>query len=96
MASTIEVVSQREKKSRCLPFPISFPGLLWLRGNYDPSSDLEEMEREKEEISKEKPVSIWQLITSTTYRQQFLVAIMVHLAQQFSGINAVSCLAKLP
>uniref|UniRef100_A0ACB8FBD3 Uncharacterized protein n=1 Tax=Sphaerodactylus townsendi TaxID=933632 RepID=A0ACB8FBD3_9SAUR len=63
--------------------------LLWLRGNYDPSKELEEMEREKEESSKEKPVSIWQLITSDTYRQPFLVAIMVHLAQQFSGINAI-------
>ncbi|XP_077204528.1 solute carrier family 2, facilitated glucose transporter member 2 isoform X2 [Paroedura picta] len=63
--------------------------LLWLRGNYDPTKDLEEMEREKEEASKEKPVSILQLITSTTYRQPFLVAIMVHLAQQFSGINAI-------
>ncbi|XP_015268430.1 PREDICTED: solute carrier family 2, facilitated glucose transporter member 2 [Gekko japonicus] len=63
--------------------------LLWLRGNYDPTKDMEEMEREKEEASKEKPVSIVQLITSTTYRQPFLVAIMVHLAQQFSGINAI-------
>ncbi|XP_060098495.1 solute carrier family 2, facilitated glucose transporter member 2 isoform X2 [Heteronotia binoei] len=63
--------------------------LMWLRGNYDPTKDLEEMEREKEEASKEKTISIWQLITSVTYRQPFLVAIMVHLAQQFSGINAI-------
>ncbi|XP_054838634.1 solute carrier family 2, facilitated glucose transporter member 2 [Eublepharis macularius] len=63
--------------------------LLWLRGNYDPTAELEEMEREKEEASKEKPISILQLITSTTYRQPFVVAIMVHLAQQLSGINAI-------
>uniref|UniRef100_A0A8D2LKV5 Solute carrier family 2 member 2 n=1 Tax=Varanus komodoensis TaxID=61221 RepID=A0A8D2LKV5_VARKO len=61
-----------------------------LRGEaYDPTKELEDMEKEKEEASKEKPVSIWQLITSSTYRQPFLVAIGVHIAQQFSGINAI-------
>lgn len=29
-------------------------------------------------------------ICSSVYRQQLLVAIMMHLSQQFSGINAVS------
>ncbi|XP_033006543.1 solute carrier family 2, facilitated glucose transporter member 2 isoform X1 [Lacerta agilis] len=61
-----------------------------LRGaNYCPDKELEEMEKEKEEASKEKPVSIWQLITSPIYRPAFLVAIGVHIAQQFSGINAI-------
>ncbi|KAM6443260.1 solute carrier family 2, facilitated glucose transporter member 2 [Liasis olivaceus] len=61
-----------------------------LRGeNYDFTKELEEMEKEKEEASKEKPVSIWQLVTTATYRQPFLVAIGVHISQQFSGINAI-------
>uniref|UniRef100_A0A8D0EGB0 Solute carrier family 2 member 2 n=1 Tax=Salvator merianae TaxID=96440 RepID=A0A8D0EGB0_SALMN len=61
-----------------------------LRGaDYDPAKELEEMEKEKQEASKEKPVSIWQLVTSPVYRQAFLVAIGVHIAQQFSGINAI-------
>ncbi|XP_066475726.1 solute carrier family 2, facilitated glucose transporter member 2 [Tiliqua scincoides] len=61
-----------------------------LRGaDYDPSTELEDMQREKEEAAKEKPVSIWQLCTSTSLRPAFLVAIMVHIAQQFSGINAI-------
>ncbi|XP_061493295.1 solute carrier family 2, facilitated glucose transporter member 2 [Rhineura floridana] len=61
-----------------------------LRGeSYDPTKEIEDMEKEKEEASKEKPISIWQLITSSTYRQPFLVAIGVHIAQQFSGINAI-------
>ncbi|XP_070802527.1 solute carrier family 2, facilitated glucose transporter member 2 isoform X1 [Pituophis catenifer annectens] len=64
--------------------------LLKLRGqNYDPTKEIEEMEKEKEELSKEKPVSIWQLATTETYRQPFIVAIGVHIAQQFSGINAI-------
>uniref|UniRef100_A0A6J0TML0 Solute carrier family 2, facilitated glucose transporter member 2 isoform X1 n=2 Tax=Pogona vitticeps TaxID=103695 RepID=A0A6J0TML0_9SAUR len=61
-----------------------------LRGQgYDPSKEIEDMEKEKEEASKEKPVSIWQLVTAANYRQAFLVAIGVHIAQQFSGINAI-------
>ncbi|XP_042311928.1 solute carrier family 2, facilitated glucose transporter member 2 isoform X2 [Sceloporus undulatus] len=61
-----------------------------LRGqSYDTTKELEDMEKEKEEASKEKPVSIWQLVTSPIYRQPFLVAIGVHIAQQFSGINAI-------
>lgn len=30
-------------------------------------------------------------IRSSVYRQQLIVALMMHLSQQFSGINAVSC-----
>ncbi|XP_063162516.1 solute carrier family 2, facilitated glucose transporter member 2 [Candoia aspera] len=61
-----------------------------LRGeNYDSTKEIEEMEKEKEEALKEKSVSIWQLVTTATYRQPFLVAIGVHIAQQLSGINAI-------
>ncbi|XP_053160490.1 solute carrier family 2, facilitated glucose transporter member 2 [Hemicordylus capensis] len=61
-----------------------------LRGkDYDPTAEIEDMQREKEEAAKEKPVSIWQLVTSASLRPAFLVAIMVHIAQQFSGINAI-------
>ncbi|KAL7990990.1 hypothetical protein Chor_014420 [Crotalus horridus] len=55
---------------------------------------IEEMEKEKEELSKEKSVSIWQLATTATYRQPFIVAIGVHIAQQFSGINALFLVEK--
>lgn len=61
-----------------------------LRGpEYDTTLEIEAMQREKEEAAKEKPVSVWQLVTSTSLRPAFLVAIMVHIAQQFSGINAI-------
>ncbi|XP_067322433.1 solute carrier family 2, facilitated glucose transporter member 2 isoform X2 [Anolis sagrei] len=61
-----------------------------LRGQgYDSTKEIEDMEKEKQEASKEKPVSIWQLCTAPVYRQAFLVAIGVHIAQQFSGINAI-------
>lgn len=33
---------------------------------------------------------IFPQICSSTYRQQLVVALMMHFSQQFSGINAVS------
>uniref|UniRef100_UPI0037E84F06 solute carrier family 2, facilitated glucose transporter member 2 n=1 Tax=Semicossyphus pulcher TaxID=241346 RepID=UPI0037E84F06 len=63
--------------------------LLRLKGAYDPSADLEEMRREKEEADREARVSILSLIRSSVYRQQLLVALMMHLSQQLSGINAI-------
>ncbi|CAJ1074351.1 solute carrier family 2%2C facilitated glucose transporter member 2-like [Xyrichtys novacula] len=63
--------------------------LLRLKGAYDPSADLEEMRKEKEESDREARVSILSLIRSSVYRQQLLVALMMHLSQQLSGINAI-------
>ncbi|XP_029316919.1 solute carrier family 2, facilitated glucose transporter member 2 [Cottoperca gobio] len=60
-----------------------------LKGEYDPTPDLEEMRREKEEADKEPRVSILSLIRSSVYRQQLCVALMMHLSQQLSGINAI-------
>ncbi|KAM6912424.1 solute carrier family 2, facilitated glucose transporter member 2 [Xenentodon cancila] len=63
--------------------------LLRLKGAYDPTPDLEEMKREKEEADKEPSVSIRSLVCSSVYRQQLFVALMMHLSQQLSGINAI-------
>ncbi|XP_044231986.1 solute carrier family 2, facilitated glucose transporter member 2 [Thunnus albacares] len=60
-----------------------------LKGAYDATSDLEEMKKEKEEADKEPRISILSLICSSVYRQQLFVALMMHLSQQFSGINAI-------
>ncbi|KAJ8357080.1 hypothetical protein SKAU_G00198740 [Synaphobranchus kaupii] len=59
------------------------------KGEYDPSKDIEEMKKEKEEAMKEAQVSIMKLVRSSVYRQQLLVAVVMHLSQQFSGINAI-------
>ncbi|XP_072221219.1 solute carrier family 2, facilitated glucose transporter member 2 [Leuresthes tenuis] len=63
--------------------------LLRLKGAYDPTPDLEEMKREKDEADKEPRISIRSLIFSSVYRQQLFVALMMHLSQQLSGINAI-------
>ncbi|KAF3700997.1 Solute carrier family 2, facilitated glucose transporter member 2 [Channa argus] len=60
-----------------------------LKGAYDASADVEEMKREKQEADKEAKVSILSLIGSSVYRKQLSVALMMHLSQQFSGINAI-------
>ncbi|XP_058472074.1 solute carrier family 2, facilitated glucose transporter member 2 isoform X2 [Solea solea] len=60
-----------------------------LKGQYDTTADLEEMRREKEEADKEPRVSLLSLIRSSVYRQQLFVALMMHLSQQFSGINGI-------
>lgn len=47
------------------------------------------MKKEKEEASTEQKVSVIQLFTDANYRQPILVALMLHMAQQFSGINGI-------
>ncbi|XP_019388276.1 PREDICTED: solute carrier family 2, facilitated glucose transporter member 2 [Crocodylus porosus] len=63
--------------------------LIRLRGNYDPMKEIAEMEKEKQEAASEKRVSIKKLFASSSYRQPILVALMVQVSQQFSGINAI-------
>ncbi|XP_064194819.1 solute carrier family 2, facilitated glucose transporter member 2 [Anguilla rostrata] len=60
-----------------------------LKGEYDPSEDIAGMKKEKEQVMREEQVSILKLVRSSQYRQQLLVALMMHLSQQFSGINAI-------
>ncbi|XP_048398698.2 solute carrier family 2, facilitated glucose transporter member 2 [Stegostoma tigrinum] len=55
----------------------------------DTDKYIEEMKKEKEKIQKEKKVSIAQLLCSSSYRQPLTIALMLHIAQQLSGINAI-------
>ncbi|KAE8603952.1 hypothetical protein XENTR_v10014515 [Xenopus tropicalis] len=63
--------------------------LIKLRGEYDPTKDIEEMKKEKEEAESEKKVSIIQLFKSSNYRQPLVVSLVLHISQQFSGINGI-------
>ncbi|XP_006861893.1 PREDICTED: solute carrier family 2, facilitated glucose transporter member 2 [Chrysochloris asiatica] len=60
-----------------------------LRGCSDVSKDMAEIRKEKEEVSSEQKVSIIQLFSNSSYRKPILVSLMLHMAQQFSGINAI-------
>uniref|UniRef100_A0A452J233 Major facilitator superfamily (MFS) profile domain-containing protein n=1 Tax=Gopherus agassizii TaxID=38772 RepID=A0A452J233_9SAUR len=63
--------------------------LILLRGDCDPTKEITEMEKEKQEAASEKKVSIRKLFSSSSYRQPIIVALMVQISQQFSGINAI-------
>lgn len=58
----------------------------------DVSDALSEMKEEKRQMDAEQKVSILQIFRSRTYRQPIIVAIILQLSQQLSGINAVSLL----
>lgn len=72
---------QEEKKAK--------KSLKRLRGDVDISKDITEMRRERDEAAKEQEVSIYQLFTTSDYQQPTLVSLMLHMAQQFSGINGI-------
>ncbi|XP_016896596.1 solute carrier family 2, facilitated glucose transporter member 1-like [Cynoglossus semilaevis] len=63
--------------------------LVRLRGSEDVSKDLQEMKEESAKMAVEKKVTILELFRSASYRQPLLIAVMLQLSQQLSGINAV-------
>ncbi|XP_007944848.1 solute carrier family 2, facilitated glucose transporter member 2 [Orycteropus afer afer] len=60
-----------------------------LRGCSDVTKDMTEIRKEKEEALNEEKVTIFQLFTNSSYRQPTLVGLVLHMAQQFSGINGI-------
>lgn len=67
-----------------------FAALVRLRGSEDVSDDIQEMREEGMKMAMEKKVSILELFRSRNYRQPIIIAIVLQLSQQLSGINAVS------
>ncbi|KFO93976.1 Solute carrier family 2, facilitated glucose transporter member 3, partial [Buceros rhinoceros silvestris] len=60
-----------------------------LRGTQDVSQDIVEMQEESAKMSQEKKVNVIELFRSPNYRQAIIIAIVLQLSQQLSGINAV-------
>uniref|UniRef100_A0AAY4AAT7 Major facilitator superfamily (MFS) profile domain-containing protein n=1 Tax=Denticeps clupeoides TaxID=299321 RepID=A0AAY4AAT7_9TELE len=63
--------------------------LVRLRGSEDVNADIDEMKAEGVKMASEKKVTILELFRSPAYRQPIIIAIVLQLSQQFSGINAV-------
>uniref|UniRef100_A0A8C9XP46 Solute carrier family 2 member 3a n=1 Tax=Sander lucioperca TaxID=283035 RepID=A0A8C9XP46_SANLU len=63
--------------------------LVRLRGSEDVSKDMQEMKEESAKMAMEKKVTIPELFRVAAYRQPLLIAVMLQLSQQLSGINAV-------
>ncbi|XP_044856583.1 solute carrier family 2, facilitated glucose transporter member 4 isoform X1 [Mauremys mutica] len=60
-----------------------------LTGCSDVSEALTEMKEEKRRMDMERKVSIAQLFRCRIYRQPLLIAVVLQLSQQLSGINAI-------
>ncbi|XP_073342265.1 solute carrier family 2, facilitated glucose transporter member 3 [Pagrus major] len=63
--------------------------LVRLRGTEDVNDDIQEMKEEGMKMAMEKKVTIPELFRSPNYRQPIIIAIILQLSQQLSGINAV-------
>ncbi|KAM9309254.1 solute carrier family 2, facilitated glucose transporter member 3 [Pholidichthys leucotaenia] len=63
--------------------------LVRLRGCENVDDDIQEMKEEGMKMSMEKKVTILELFRSPNYRQPIIIAIILQLSQQLSGINAV-------
>uniref|UniRef100_A0A8C2W659 Major facilitator superfamily (MFS) profile domain-containing protein n=1 Tax=Chinchilla lanigera TaxID=34839 RepID=A0A8C2W659_CHILA len=60
---------------------------LW--GTLDVSQNIQEMKDESVRMSQEKKVTVLELFRSRSYQEPILIAIVLQLSQQLSGINAV-------
>ncbi|KAM9673697.1 solute carrier family 2, facilitated glucose transporter member 3 isoform 2-T2 [Trichechus inunguis] len=60
-----------------------------LRGTQDVNQDIQEMKDESARMAQEKQVTVLELFRSPSYRQPLMIAVMLQLSQQLSGINAV-------
>ncbi|XP_061573028.1 solute carrier family 2, facilitated glucose transporter member 3 [Cololabis saira] len=63
--------------------------LVRLRGCEDVEDDIQEMREEGMKMAMEKKVTVLELFRSPNYRQPIIIAIILQLSQQLSGINAV-------
>uniref|UniRef100_A0A7N9ANI9 Solute carrier family 2, facilitated glucose transporter member 4 n=1 Tax=Mastacembelus armatus TaxID=205130 RepID=A0A7N9ANI9_9TELE len=66
-----------------------FAGLRRLTGRLEVGDMLAEMKEEKRRMDMERKVSILELFRSSLYRQPIIIAILLQLSQQLSGINAI-------
>lgn len=91
----IESIINAVGMDRLIP-DISLPSsvLKKLRGTSDVSADMQEMKEESRQMMREKKVTILELFRSHVYRQPLLIAVVLQLSQQLSGINAVSARAE--
>ncbi|MEQ2303676.1 Solute carrier 2, facilitated glucose transporter member 1 [Ameca splendens] len=60
-----------------------------LRGSEDVNDDIQEMKEEGMKMAMEKKVTVLELFRSPNYRQPIIIAIILQLSQQLSGINIV-------
>lgn len=65
--------------------------LAWLRGSGSVHEEMEQMRSEYEAVKLVPKVTMRELITNTALRIPLIISLTIMVAQQLSGINAVSC-----
>lgn len=66
------------------------PALSWLRDSSNVHEELEEIQNEAEAQKLVPKVSLREICTNPALRIPLVISVMVMIAQQLSGINAVS------
>ena len=64
--------------------------LTWLRGRVDVHNEIEEYKSEREAAKGIKKVNLLEMVRTSSLLKPLIIAMMMMLAQQLSGINAVS------
>ena len=64
--------------------------LMWLRGRVDVHNEIDEYKSEREAAKGIKKVTLFEMIKTSHLLKPLIIAMMMMLAQQLSGINAVS------
>ena len=61
--------------------------LSWLRGTIEVHDEMDEMKQEQESMKLVPKVTLKEMLTNGSLRQPLIIAMMMMLAQQLSGIN---------
>lgn len=75
----------------CFLFPSA---LTWLRNTNNVQDEMAEMRNEAEAAKLVPSVSVREIIWNPTLRIPLVISLMMMLAQQLSGINAVSTMHR--
>lgn len=68
---------------------VQFSALAWLRGTLEVHNEMDEMRSEYESVKLVPKVTLRELFLNPALRIPLFISLMIMLAQQFSGINAV-------
>lgn len=64
--------------------------LTWLRGSLNVQDEMEEMRAENDQMKLMPKVTMKEMLVNPSLRIPLTIALVIMIAQQFSGINAVS------
>lgn len=64
--------------------------LVWLRGSHEVKEEMEQMRAENDMVKSLPKVTIKEMLVNPSLKLPLVIAAVIMIAQQFSGINAVS------